>query len=304
MLSPAETGIRGNSHMIMQDKNNLQVADLILKWIDERVSKRSGAQVTRRSPRIHRDGVGLATGALRLALTVARLLAVQSAPRLALELEDYAALPITADNTDQNTRAQLARVNYLRDEPGGRRFFVNDLNGPLYILDKQTKAFTKYLDFNGARRPARAVPEVHLRAKLRDRTHQRHPRSRLCPERRVLHAPHGRSVDARFRSATERRRARPRSLRIHDDAGRADADGQRADRSRGRARRVEGSEHRECHVRRHGPGNPARAVSAGAASVGRDDLQSGRAAWRSGLASHVSRARATRSPASNATAAA
>ena len=49
-----------------------------------------------------------------------------------------------------NTRAQLARVNYLRDEPGGRRFFVNDLNGPLYILDKQTKTFTKYLDFNGA----------------------------------------------------------------------------------------------------------------------------------------------------------
>ena len=28
MLSPAETGIRGNSHMIMQDKNNLQIADL------------------------------------------------------------------------------------------------------------------------------------------------------------------------------------------------------------------------------------------------------------------------------------
>ena len=43
MLSPAETGIRGNSHMIMQDKNNLQIADLILKWIDERVSKPSGA---------------------------------------------------------------------------------------------------------------------------------------------------------------------------------------------------------------------------------------------------------------------
>jgi len=26
----------------MQDKNHLQVADLILKWIDERVSKRTG----------------------------------------------------------------------------------------------------------------------------------------------------------------------------------------------------------------------------------------------------------------------
>ena len=42
MLSPTETGIRGNSHMIMQDKNNLQIADLILKWIDERISKRAG----------------------------------------------------------------------------------------------------------------------------------------------------------------------------------------------------------------------------------------------------------------------
>jgi hypothetical protein len=26
----------------MQDKNNLQIADLILEWIDERVGKRSG----------------------------------------------------------------------------------------------------------------------------------------------------------------------------------------------------------------------------------------------------------------------
>jgi pimeloyl-ACP methyl ester carboxylesterase len=37
MLSPAETGIRGNSHMIMQDKNNRQIADLILQWIDDKV---------------------------------------------------------------------------------------------------------------------------------------------------------------------------------------------------------------------------------------------------------------------------
>jgi mono/diheme cytochrome c family protein len=92
---------------------------------------------------------GIAFGVLLLALTIAGPFAVQPAPRLALELQDYAALPITADNTDANTRAQLARVNFLREEPGGRRFFVNDLNGPLYILDKQTKTFTKYLDFNG-----------------------------------------------------------------------------------------------------------------------------------------------------------
>ena len=90
-------------------------------------------------------------GSLVLALAVVRPSAVQpTATRLALELQDYAALPVTADNTNTNTRAQLARVNFMRDEPGGRRFFVNDLNGPLYILDKRTKAVTTYLNFNGA----------------------------------------------------------------------------------------------------------------------------------------------------------
>jgi len=44
MLAPADRGIRGNSHMIMQDKNNQQIADLILQWIDQRVSKPSGAK--------------------------------------------------------------------------------------------------------------------------------------------------------------------------------------------------------------------------------------------------------------------
>jgi hypothetical protein len=39
MLNPPDRGIRGNSHMIMQDKNHLQIADLILQWIAERVSK-------------------------------------------------------------------------------------------------------------------------------------------------------------------------------------------------------------------------------------------------------------------------
>ena len=33
MLDPTEHGIRGNSHMIMQDRNNLQIADLILNWM-------------------------------------------------------------------------------------------------------------------------------------------------------------------------------------------------------------------------------------------------------------------------------
>jgi hypothetical protein len=42
MLYPPELGIHGNSHMIMQDKNNLEIADLILDWIDRNV----GTKVT------------------------------------------------------------------------------------------------------------------------------------------------------------------------------------------------------------------------------------------------------------------
>jgi pimeloyl-ACP methyl ester carboxylesterase len=44
MLNPTDRGIRGNSHMMMQDKNNLQIADLILQWIDEHVGKRSSGK--------------------------------------------------------------------------------------------------------------------------------------------------------------------------------------------------------------------------------------------------------------------
>lgn len=35
-------GLIGNSHMFMQDKNNLQVADVILSWISQRVEHRHG----------------------------------------------------------------------------------------------------------------------------------------------------------------------------------------------------------------------------------------------------------------------
>ena len=45
MLAPPDRGIRGNSHMIMQDKNNLQIADLILRWIDDRVSTRAAGKI-------------------------------------------------------------------------------------------------------------------------------------------------------------------------------------------------------------------------------------------------------------------
>lgn len=39
MLHLPAAGLNGNSHMFMLDKNNLEVADLILKWIEENIGK-------------------------------------------------------------------------------------------------------------------------------------------------------------------------------------------------------------------------------------------------------------------------
>ena len=86
-----------------------------------------------------------------LALALPALLAAGASGPAVVEIADYAVMPMTGivDGKGQ-TDGMLARVNSLREEPGGaNRFFVNDLNGPLYILDKNTKAFTTYLDFNG-----------------------------------------------------------------------------------------------------------------------------------------------------------
>jgi hypothetical protein len=35
-----EAGQKGNSHMLMMDKNNLQIADLIIGWLGESVAAR------------------------------------------------------------------------------------------------------------------------------------------------------------------------------------------------------------------------------------------------------------------------
>ncbi|MBZ5574939.1 MAG: hypothetical protein LAP40_00100 [Acidobacteriia bacterium] len=44
MMSLPAMGIKGNSHMLMQDKNNLQLADLILGWIDQHVERTKSAR--------------------------------------------------------------------------------------------------------------------------------------------------------------------------------------------------------------------------------------------------------------------
>ncbi len=86
-------------------------------------------------------------------LTLGLLAWAADAPKqLTIQVRDYAAMPISGsvDGQGQN-RGNLARVNFLREEPGQKRerFFVNDQNGVLYVFDKQTKRFTAYLDFNG-----------------------------------------------------------------------------------------------------------------------------------------------------------
>src|SRR5262245_64146813 len=91
----------------------------------------------------------LTRSALVLAASAALLGATPDT--LTLELRDLVALPITGklDGTGQ-VDGMLARVNSVREEPGGSgRFFVTDMNGPIYIFDKKTKQLQTYLDFNG-----------------------------------------------------------------------------------------------------------------------------------------------------------
>ena len=82
----------------------------------------------------------------------------------AVLVEDYASPPQTRPAFDRTNPPpndfeglpyQLARVNLLASEPpdaplAASRLFVIDQNGALYILDKKTKAFAPFIDFNKA----------------------------------------------------------------------------------------------------------------------------------------------------------
>ena len=78
--------------------------------------------------------------------------AFPAGPELTIEIKDYVTMPMTgAVDGTTNSAGLLAKVNVLLQEPGAssKRFFVNDINGPLYILDRDTKKLTTYLDLNG-----------------------------------------------------------------------------------------------------------------------------------------------------------
>ena len=123
---------------------------------------------------------------------ISAALAGAASPELTLEIKDYAVMPITgAVDGVGNSASLLARINFLREEPGGpgKRLFVNDLNGPLYILDKSTK---KVYDLSRPQRPrgkAGNLPPAGYRQPARERVHQFRVRSRLPPQWQVLHDP-------------------------------------------------------------------------------------------------------------------
>lgn len=43
MMYLPKLGIKGNSHMLMQDRNSLDLADLLLAWIDNHVESKPKA---------------------------------------------------------------------------------------------------------------------------------------------------------------------------------------------------------------------------------------------------------------------
>src|ERR1700732_3837202 len=76
----------------------------------------------------------------------------------AILIEDYANPPLSSQMGDHpyppriDYKGMLARVNTLRSEPANAplastRFFVADMNGNLYTLNKATRKFTPYIAF-------------------------------------------------------------------------------------------------------------------------------------------------------------
>ena len=87
----------------------------------------------------------------RLVVAAAVCGAPAASAQVTLDIQDYVEAPMTGlvDGKGSNDLL-LARVNTLREEVGGaKRFFISDLNGPLYVFDKATKKFSVYLDFDG-----------------------------------------------------------------------------------------------------------------------------------------------------------
>jgi hypothetical protein len=96
---------------------------------------------------------------------------------LVVRVNDWAAMPLSGDtSTASGLRGYLARVNFMRPEPGGTgRMWVCDLNGNLYLFSTagsfanrstqlldQARTRSAYLDFNGQSGTTNAAEKTWL----------------------------------------------------------------------------------------------------------------------------------------------
>lgn len=71
-------------------------------------------------------------------------------PAFKAGLTDYIAMPATGDFAAKDARSQIARINFLVEEPGRGRLLIGDSSGPLYLVDKRTRKVVPYINFNGS----------------------------------------------------------------------------------------------------------------------------------------------------------
>ena len=136
--------------------------------------------------------------------------AIAASTSVTLEVADVVPMPITGtfDGKGQ-TDGMLARVNSLRQEPAGApagasRLFLNDLNGPLYILDKANQTFSTYLDFNGRDGHTGLFHKLSFDTGFAGGSRQLPVRSGLRAQWPVLFRPHRGSGAAGFEPARQR----------------------------------------------------------------------------------------------------
>jgi hypothetical protein len=216
-------------------------------------------------------------------LSLVFLFAVNASAQTTLELQDYAALPITGlVDGKTNYDALLARVSGFREEPGGaNRLFVADLNGPLYVVDKNTKKSSVYLDFNGREGKRGIFHKLFYESGYGSGLNTLYfdpdyRKSGLSKKRKVLHGSHRGSGAAGLQHARQREFSWLQHRGLHDDFGNTHA---WSDTLRRRPYRMDGHEYIECDLRRNSPRIAAHSIQHPYSPSRRPYLQSGGPVW-------------------------
>ena len=157
--NPPDRGIRGNSHMIMQDKNHLQIADLILQWIDEQgqdlaageeVAADAAGALTRRN--------GVLRGMFTAPVTVIAVLAAASAHAQTLVISRSGSRPVRpapAQNFTGSVQVEMlfeavdpshASGGSVTFEPGARTAWHSHPRGQILIITAGTGRVQRWGD--------------------------------------------------------------------------------------------------------------------------------------------------------------